>query len=85
MIFAAGSGYRAAGGQIGMFVFVDGRNVGIARSFTNEPGSHKTFSTGHFIVTGIPAGGHTMTLTLWNSTITDINDFFNVSVLELPF
>ena len=85
MIFASGSGFRAALGQIGMFVFIDGRNVGIARSFTNEPGSHKTFSTGHFIVTGIPAGGHTMTLTLWNSTITDINDFFNVSVLELPF
>jgi len=84
LIFASGSGW-SAGGQIGMGIQVDAVTKGYAKSFTNEASSHKAFVANPLVVAGIAAGLHTITLVSWNSTSTDVNDFFNVTVLELPW
>lgn len=71
--------------QIGMEILVDGVLRGFAKSFTNETGSHKAFTANALLVSGVAAGSHTAGLIAWNNTTTDGNDFFNVTVLELPF
>lgn len=86
IVFASGSGYRVPSGGIGMNVQVDGVTKGICKAFTNEASSHKAFTTNPIVVTGIAAGTtHTITVTAWNSTSSDGNDYYNVTVLELPF
>lgn len=84
LIFASGSGWAAAAQQIGMEILVDGVVKGFAKSFTNEANSHKAFTANALLVGGIAAGTHTVGLASWNNTTTDGNDFFNVTVLELP-
>ncbi len=86
LIFASGEGWAGSAKQIGMSIAVDGVIRGYAKTFTNELSSHKTFTTNALVVTGIAAGSsHTITLASWNTTNTDVNDFFTVTVLELPF
>jgi hypothetical protein len=60
-------------------------NKGTAKSFTNETGSHKAFTASFLVVSGLAAGSHTVLLTLISPTVTDFNDFFSLSTLELPF
>jgi hypothetical protein len=86
LIFASGSGFSALGSQaIGMQISIDGVSQGRAQSFTNESNSHKAFTTEALVVTGIVAGGHSLSLQALANTSTDFNDFFNVTILELPF
>jgi hypothetical protein len=84
LINAAGSGYGAAGSQIGMLVRVDGIARGEVKSFTNEASSHKAFVENDIAVTNLGPGTHTLKLEVLSGTTTDANDFFTVSVLELP-
>ena len=86
VIFASGSGYfnGCVGiGVIGMAIFVDLAQVGTARSFTNEPCSHKTFVSNALVVTGVSRGPHTLSLFPLVNTTTDFNDFYSVTVMEL--
>jgi hypothetical protein len=88
VITASGSGFASAANAptiIGMNILVDGVNQGVSRSFTNEASSHKAFVTTTIVLTGVAAGNHTVQLTALTRTTTDFNDFFDVSVLELPF
>lgn len=86
LIFASGSGWSAdVARQIGMQIQIDSAIKGYAKSFTNETGSHKVFSANPLVVSGIAAGPHTLALVALASTSTDGNDFFNVTVLELPW
>jgi hypothetical protein len=41
--------------------------------------------TSGLVVRGIAAGSHTLTLKTSKSTVVGVNDFFNVTILELPF
>ena len=86
MIFLSGSGFSPGGGSnVGMQLQIDGVTMGFARSFTNEAGSHKAFTTNILLVAGIVAGVHTVNLAPLPGTNTDGNDWFNVAILELPF
>lgn len=86
MITASGSGFSSPGsGVIGMNVLVDGVNRGVSRTFTNEPSSHKAFVTTQIVISNLAAGSHALQLAALGGTSTDFNDFFDVSVLELPF
>jgi hypothetical protein len=85
LIFASGSGFKSPAGLIGMSIKIDGTNKGFAKCYTNEPSSHKAFTTNALVVTGIAAGSHTVTLESWDSTMWNTDDFFSVTVLELPF
>jgi hypothetical protein len=68
-----------------MSVLVDGQSVGVVRVFANETGSHRTLVATALVVTNVPAGNHTLTLTAFDGTATDASDFFSVTVLELSF
>ena len=86
LIFASGTGFqKGRRGSIGMEIRVDNVRKGYAKSYTNEWNSHKAFSANPLVVTRIKAGNHTIRLVSWNGTETDGNDYFNVTVLELPF
>jgi hypothetical protein len=86
LFIVAGSGFSTvAGRQIGMSVVVNGTNIGNARCFTNEASSHKTFSSVAMIASNVAAGQATVRLEALAGTSTDGNDFFNVTVIELPF
>jgi hypothetical protein len=82
MIIFSGSGY--GNGNIGMTLQLDGTSVSTTRCFTNETGSHKTFTANVFVTATAPAGNHTINLIALAGTSTDGNDWFNVTVLELP-
>jgi hypothetical protein len=87
VIFASGSGYSsAATASIGMNILVDSTNIGsckIAYNFTN---THVAFVPRTMVIPGIAAGTHTLALTpIGGATTTDLNDFFNVTVQELPY
>jgi hypothetical protein len=86
LIIASGSGWSPGGGSnIGMVIQLDGGTIGTARSFSNEAGSHKAFTTNPLVQRNVAAGSHTITLSIIANTATDFNDWFNVTVLELPF
>jgi len=85
VINASGSGYSGSQSVVGMNILVDGVSRGVCKSYTNETSSHKSFTANFLVVTGLAAGTHSMQLTLISPTATDFNDFFSVSVMELPF
>ena len=83
LIIASGSGWGS--GNIGMNIQLDTNVIGMARSFTNEGGSHKAFTCNPLVPRNVAAGSHTITLTALAGTSSDGNDWFNVTVLEFPF
>ena len=85
VIIFSGSGYSAAAGNIGLVVQIDGSSVATTRSFTNEVNSHKAFTTQILVQKGVAAGAHTLAISALVNTTTDANDWFNATVLELPF
>jgi hypothetical protein len=104
LIMASGSGYRSSSsainpGRIGVDVYFD--HVAVsgadASAFTNELNSHKTFTTNYTVISGIPAGSHTVGLVAKSDsgcgssdtpnnfcTTVDASDSFHVAVIEIP-
>lgn len=62
---------------------VDGTSVGYARIFANPSGTHMATVTNDLVLTGVPAGNHTLGLIGEANTITDEND--RVSVVAFEF
>ncbi len=86
VIFASGSGFiGGGGGHIGMEIRVDNVNKATVRVFTNEGSSHKAFVSNPIVVAGIAAGTHTLSLVALAGVATDANDFFSVTVFEMPW
>jgi len=89
LILVSGSAYSIFGatGIIGMTIKLDGTSIGDARCYTNEYLSHKSFVPRMIVVPNISAGTHTIRLEnlLGSAMITDVGDFFNVTVIEFPF
>jgi len=84
IIIFSGSGWGAAAGNIGLALQLDGGTIATTRSFTNETGSHKAFTTNAHVQGNIAAGNHTINLVALVNTNSDANDWYNVTVLELP-
>lgn len=84
-ILYSGSGWGQSVGNIGMGVQIDGGTVGTTRSYTNELSSHKAFTTNFLVQGNVAAGDHTLSLFALMNTNSDSNDWFNVTILELPF
>jgi hypothetical protein len=86
LILASGSGWSGNPGKIiGMQILVDGISRGHAQSMTNEDTSHKAFVSSALVVSGLAGGAHQLSLQAQANTNTDGNDFFSVTILELPF
>jgi len=85
IVVVSGSGFRLTlAGKIGMSVSLDGVTIGSASSYTNELASHKAFSSSAIVVNGVAKGAHTITLLPLIGTLTNADDFFNVTVMEIP-
>jgi hypothetical protein len=90
--------YDTTHGRIGSSLKVDGVERGRLVTFTNEMDSHRAFVADQAVVKGLPAGTREIKLDhLWDPncakpeeissdfcTYVDGNDFFHVTVLELP-
>lgn len=88
LVLATGTGFvwTGAGMQIGMEIVIDNVSRGFAKCMTNENNSHKSFALNPLVITGLLANNsHTIVLKSWNGTVFDYNDFFSVTILELPF
>jgi hypothetical protein len=68
-----------------MQVFFGANAVGTAQVWTNEANSHKSFVSVFPVVYNVPRGPVTIKLDRLNTqTNTDQNDFYRVTVVELP-
>jgi len=85
VIIFSGSGFATIGTNIGLALQIDGGTVATTRAFTNEPSSHKAFTTNILVQGNVAAGNHTINLIPLVNTLSDGNDWYNVTVLELPF
>ena len=87
MLFVAGTAFRNSGaGPMTMEVSVDGILRGTLTRWANEAGSHKSFPSAVFIVTGLAAGSYPVQITIdFLTTAFDANDYSQLTVLELPF
>lgn len=83
ILFVSGSGWTNTPAQIGMSIKVDGAVKAQARGFSNEVGSHKTFVPVQLVL-ALAAGQHTLLLEALPGTLSDGNDFYNVTAVEMP-
>lgn len=82
----SGSGYSATPNTlVGMTVKLDGVAFDQTGIFANQSGMHLAFVSKEWVLTGIPAGNHTITLEAMSGTFTDNGDIFNATVTELPY
>lgn len=85
VVQASGSGYHnTSATMIGAYVKHDGVIVGDIQVFANTNAVHMAFVSDSMVLNGVSAGSHTLSLEAISPTITDGNDIFKVSVLELP-
>lgn len=82
----SGSGYSSTPNTlIGMTVKVDGTAIDQTGIYANNSGMHLAFVSKEWVLTGIAAGSHTVTLEPMAGTFTDGGDIFNVTITELPY
>ena len=63
---------------------VDGTSLGFAQIYANQTGTHMATVTNDLVLTGVPAGSHTLGLIGEANTITDQNDRVSVIAFEFP-
>lgn len=85
LLIVSGSCFSTTANLIGVTVTVDGISRGDVKCYSNELSSHKTLPTGQFLITGLSAGSHTLSLSTLPGSGTDGNDIFTVTVMEFPF
>jgi hypothetical protein len=87
LLFVNGTGWRRNAGGMGLQVRLDATVVDALIVFVNVPNQH--FPVGGTMVrTGVAAGRHTLTVEALSDTpdmVTDTNDYYGVTLLELPF
>jgi hypothetical protein len=96
LLFASGSGKtdksstpgntERSGILLGMKVIVDNQEKGQAKIHSDFKNDHSAFVSCPLVITGLSPGLHVVRLeNLNNDTATDTEDFFNVTIMELPF
>jgi hypothetical protein len=86
LLFASGSGFRSGIATMGMAIKLDGTQVSSATTWSNVEKAHHAFVPESLVLRGIAAGNHTIQLAASpGDTLSDANDYFSVTVLELPF
>jgi hypothetical protein len=68
--------------QVG--IQIDGNSIGFLQLFANPGNMHMTMVTNDLLLTGIPAGQHTLSLIGEINTITDQNDNVSLLIMEFP-
>jgi hypothetical protein len=86
LILCSGSGWSGAKETlIGMSVMLDNNGVGEIKSYTNPNANHIPFVSCPIVHSGVGSGSHTISLRALPNTHIDLNDYFNVTVIEFPF
>ena len=85
LISTSGSGSIGSVTAMGMTVSLDGTSIETNKIWCNIVNTHMAFVPKTIVKTGLSAASHTITLSTWNGTSTDVNDSFNVTVEELPY
>lgn len=86
VVFTSGTVFTTIGGLMRLQFTIDGGNAKFVEYSSNEVNSHKTYPATVEVFTGIAAGMHTFRIAVWNDTaVSDFNDRFYATVLELPF
>jgi len=82
VLFVTGSVWATQPAQwVGVEVYLDGVAIGECLIYCNEANSHRTFIPQMFPIT-VAFGQHTVSLSASTEyTTSDINDYFNVSIL----
>lgn len=83
LLLVSGSAYDSTMNTLNVTIQFDGAMVGQLTGFTNELNSHKTLPARAIVIPTPAAGAHTIGLLTTAPTVTDTNDFFNVTVVEL--
>jgi hypothetical protein len=63
---------------------VDGDSLGFLQLFANPANTHMSMITNNLVLTGIPAGQHTLGVIGEANTITDQNDRVSILIMEFP-
>ncbi|GIH15131.1 hypothetical protein [Rugosimonospora africana] len=87
LLFVHGTGWRRNPGGLGLMVRIDSGIVDELIRFVSVGNQHYPID-GTMVKTGLPAGNHTLTVDKLSDApdmLTDTNDFFGVTLLELPF
>lgn len=86
VLFVSGSGYRTSCGLGGVSLNASTFSFSPAMKLYFCPANTHTSLVSHpLIVSGVAAGSYLMNLTGWNGSSGDVSDFYNVTILELPF
>jgi hypothetical protein len=87
LLFVSGSAYRSNAGPIGLRVAIDDHFVDEFSRSINPANQHVPLSDS-LVLPGVPAGTHRLNLGKFSDAPdmrTDENDYFSVTLLELPF
>jgi hypothetical protein len=84
LLMVSGSAFRPQNmaGLMTVTVQLDAQNLGDVRAFTNEAYSHRPLVERSFFVSTAGPGTHTINLLAGADTLSDPNDYFNVTVIE---
>lgn len=83
ILSASGSGFSNNGGAIiGMNVLVDGAVVGTCKAYANQQRIHLPFIPIAVELRELKHGNHVIEVQPLGGTLTDPNDFFNVTISE---
>ena len=84
LVIVSGTAWAAGANSLIVTVQLDGTNLGSLTAYTNEGASHKTLPTRVFSVPAAAAGNHTVGILAGaTDVVTDSNDYFSVTVVEL--
>ena len=90
IVFTSGTTFKTTGGEMSLQITIDKDNpakeqIRYVDLFTNEGNSHKVFPTVVDFFPAVASGTHTLTISnYFPDTLSDVNDRFCVSLLELP-
>jgi hypothetical protein len=84
MVRVGVSCWTGASGGVPLYVGiqVDGTSKGFAQIFANVPSVHMPMVTNDLVITGVPAGNHTLGLIGEANTVTDQNDRVSILIFE---
>ncbi|WP_438010930.1 hypothetical protein WME89_21055 [Sorangium sp. So ce321] len=87
ILLVSGSGMRSSAGMMEMLIKLDGNQVGSTNVGVNVVNAHQAFVPEWLVLPSVEPGDHTIQLVYSSipGVSSDTNDFFSVTVLELPF
>ena len=85
LVLVAASSYGTAGNMMGVTLRIDGTYRENTIMMPNLSNVHMAPPLSMQLITNVGAGNHTMDLTALSGTITDVNDPFQITVIEFPF